>query len=178
MLPKCIKRLLSTALPVAEAPPPPGPSPQPLLERQPSAESQSPPQSPLEPLPEPQPRPRTPAQVRGDAAEAAAAQFLIERGHRVVERNWRAGRDEIDLITIDGPCLVFVEVRARAAGALVGGYHSIDRRKKAALRRVCSAYLQAAKPRPQTYRLDAVQIALGKGGQMEIHHYAGLALFN
>lgn len=132
-----------------------------------------------EPSPPQEEPPRlTPAMRSGMAAEAAAARFLEEKGHRVLERNWRAGRDEIDLITQDGVCLVFVEVRARAASALVGGFHSIDKRKKAALRRVCSAYLNVQKPRPQTYRLDVVQIALGNGGQMTIHHYAGVALFN
>lgn len=115
---------------------------------------------------------------RGRAGEDAAADFLMKAGHRILERNWRAGRDEIDLITVDGPCLVFVEVRARAQGALVGGYHSIDKRKRAALRRVCFAYLDGCRPRPRTYRFDVVQIALGKGGQMEIHHYAGVSLFN
>lgn len=110
--------------------------------------------------------------------EEAAAAFLTEKGHRVLERNWRAGRDEIDLITRDGAALVFVEVRTRADGALVGGYHSIDARKKAALRRVCGAYLKGCHPRPLTYRLDVVQISMGKGGQMQIHHYAGIALFN
>lgn len=120
----------------------------------------------------------TPAQRTGALGEAAAAEHLVAEGHRVVERNWRAGRDEIDLITTDGNCLVFVEVRTRAESALVGGYHSISARKKAALRRVCAAYLKTCHPRPRTYRLDVVQITLGKGGQKVIHHYAGLALFN
>lgn len=121
---------------------------------------------------------RTPAQQTGDKGEDAAAQFLAAKGHQVLERNWRAGRDEIDLITRDGAALVFVEVRTRAQNALVGGFHSINARKKAALRRVCGAYLKTCRPRPQTYRLDVVQIQMGKGGQMTIHHYAGIALFN
>lgn len=124
------------------------------------------------------PKAQTPAQRTGSAGEAAAAEYLTGKGHRVLERNWRAGRDEIDLITLDGQALVFVEVRTRAQTALVGGFHSIDARKKAALRRVCGAYLQTRNPRPRTYRLDVVQISMGKGGQMTINHYAGIALFN
>lgn len=124
------------------------------------------------------PKAQTAAQRTGSAGEAAAAEYLTGKGHRVLERNWRAGRDEIDLITMDGQALVFVEVRTRAQTALVGGFHSIDARKKAALRRVCGAYLQSRNPRPRTYRLDVVQISMGKGGQMTINHYAGIALFN
>lgn len=49
----------------------------------------------------------------GDAAEHLAAEFLIARGYRLKQKNYRAGRGEIDLIMDDAGTLVFVEVKAR-----------------------------------------------------------------
>jgi putative endonuclease len=58
----------------------------------------------------------------GARGEQAAADFLKARqGYAILARNWRSPRDqrdEIDLICRDGDVLVFVEVKARAAGAL------------------------------------------------------------
>jgi len=98
----------------------------------------------------------------GAVAEEEAARWLErERGFRVVARNWRNPadrREEIDLVARDGEILVFVEVKSRARGALVPGYHAVDRRKKAVLRRAITAYLRALVPPPRTFRLDIVEV--------------------
>lgn len=89
--------------------------------------------------------------ARGE--ELAEAFLRRERGYRIVARNWRNPRDrreEIDLVCRDGDVLVFVEVKARAAAALVPGYFAVDRRKKAVLRRACSAFLRGLTVPPHT----------------------------
>ena len=53
----------------------------------------------------------------GDAGEAAAAELLEKNGYRIVARNHRCRRGEVDLIAEKGELLVFVEVRSRHAGA-------------------------------------------------------------
>jgi putative endonuclease len=52
----------------------------------------------------------------GDEGERAAARHLRRRGLRVITRNYRTPRGEIDLIARDGDTLVFVEVKTRRAG--------------------------------------------------------------
>ena len=72
----------------------------------------------------------------GDIGEKAAEGFLKrEKGFKIRERNWRHGKDEIDLIATEDEILVFVEVKTRRAGGLVPGYYSVDKRKKRALKR-------------------------------------------
>ncbi len=119
---------------------------------------------------------------RGARGEQLAADFLRrERGYGIVARNWRNPRDrreELDLVCRDGDVLVFVEVKARDAAALVPGYFAVDRRKKAVLRRACTAYLRGLPAPPRTYRFDIVEVAFpAGGGAPALNHFAGIPLF-
>jgi putative endonuclease len=118
---------------------------------------------------------------KGRSAEDQAAAFLRrERGFRIVTRNWRNPhdrREEIDLVGRDGGVLVFVEVKARAAGARVPGYYAVDPGKKRVLRRVCRAYLQRLRSKPRIFRLDVVEVELG-AGEPVIRHFQNIPLFS
>ncbi len=119
----------------------------------------------------------------GARGERLAEDFLRgERGYGIVARNWRNPRDrreEIDLVCRDGDALVFVEVKARDAAALVPGYFAVDRRKKAVLRRACTAYLRRLAMPPRTYRLDIVEVAFPAGGGAPVvSHFANIPLFS
>jgi putative endonuclease len=56
------------------------------------------------------------APTLGRTWEARAAQFLGEKGMRIISRGYRCRLGEIDIIGVDGTALVVVEVRARASG--------------------------------------------------------------
>src|SRR5471032_623615 len=85
--------------------------------------------------------------AEGARGEQAAAEYLKSRhGFTVVTRNWhspRDRRDELDLVCRDGDVLVFVEVKTRAATALVPGYYTVDARKNRVLRSAITACLRA-----------------------------------
>ena len=49
----------------------------------------------------------------GRLGENAAVDFLRKHGYTVIERNYRAGRNEIDIIATDKDYIAFVEVKAR-----------------------------------------------------------------
>ena len=49
----------------------------------------------------------------GKKAEAFAVEFLISKGNRIMDRNWRHGHLELDIICSDGEFLIIVEVKAR-----------------------------------------------------------------
>lgn len=114
----------------------------------------------------------------GAAGERAAATYLErEKGFRVLRRNWRHGRDEIDLIARDGEVLVFVEVKTRAEHALVAGYHAVDRRKKRALLRAARAYVAPLAEKPRTVRFDIVEVEHRDGVQTALRHFENVPLF-
>jgi putative endonuclease len=117
----------------------------------------------------------------GARGEQAAADFLKARhGFTVVLRNWRSPRDrrdEIDLVCLDGEVLVFVEVKARAEGALVAGYHAVDERKKRALRRAVHAYLTQLDHPPRTFRFDVAEVTLSGRLPPQVLHFENVPLF-
>jgi putative endonuclease len=133
------------------------------------------------------------ATTAGNRGEQLAAAWLQrERGFAIVARNWRSPRDrrdEIDLVCRDGNALVFVEVKTRAAGALVPGYYAVDERKKTVLRRAAGAYLAGLRDKPRTIRFDVVEVALpsrakasdatrtAAAGAPEILHFENIPLF-
>lgn len=119
------------------------------------------------------------AASRGAFWERVAARALKKEGFHIVARNWmrRGAHGEIDIVARDGVALVFVEVRSRGAGALVGGYDSITHHKREVLRRTCLAYLDALRTRPKTYRFDVVEISYRSRRDYELRHFRNVGLF-
>ncbi|WP_269524371.1 YraN family protein [Coraliomargarita parva] len=116
--------------------------------------------------------------ARGRYGEDRAADYCRRQlGYRIIARNWRYKRDELDLICRDGEVLVFVEVRLRKASAKVSGYHSVDRKKKAVLKRACMNYLRRLPSPPKHFRFDVIDAALSDDGRAEVRHFANVPLF-
>ncbi|MBL9201782.1 MAG: YraN family protein [Opitutaceae bacterium] len=120
----------------------------------------------------------------GERGERLAAEWLRrEKGFSIIVRNWRNPadrREEIDLVGRDGELLVFVEVKARAADALVAGYHAVDARKKRVLRRAITKYLSLLGHQPRAFRFDIVEIALFEDPKAapEVLHFENVVLFS
>lgn len=77
----------------------------------------------------------------GARAEALAADYLVRRGLRVIERNYRVRGGEIDLVCREGDTLVFVEVRLRRHAGYGGAAESITAAKRRRLVLAARHYL-------------------------------------
>jgi Holliday junction resolvase-like predicted endonuclease len=123
---------------------------------------------------------RTPVQDSGDAAEALVAGTLVDAGWRILARNLRAGRGELDLVAIDpGPPaeLVIVEVRWRRRRDFGLAEESLDHRKRAHLRASIGRLLADGLPGgvrlpPLPLRVDLVVVEPGD----RIRHHRHVAL--
>ncbi len=82
---------------------------------------------------------------RGDHAENTALGFLLDRGCRILARNFRSRSGEIDLIVQEGDTLVFVEVRYRSRTDRGTGAETVTRRKQRRIIRTAEYYLLAHK---------------------------------
>lgn len=103
----------------------------------------------------------------GRRGEEAAADFLVAKGYELVQRSYRGGGGEIDLVLRDGECLVFVEVKTVEGGA--GDERPeerVDRAKRRRLTAAARAYMAA---RDGEARFDVVAVELA-GEQPRLHH--------
>jgi putative endonuclease len=91
-----------------------------------------------------------------DAEERALLYFSAQPGVRLLDRNYRFRGGEIDLIFEDRDELVFIEVRARAAGGLVQGFETLDWKKRHRLERVIRHYLARYRGTAKRLRLDVL----------------------
>jgi len=67
--------------------------------------------------------------VLGRQAEAAAAQYLGQRGYKILEQNWRTRWCEIDLVAERAGVIYFIEVKYRRHTNQGGGLAALTPRK-------------------------------------------------
>lgn len=77
----------------------------------------------------------------GRLGEDAACDYLSSRGHSILERNWRTGRLEVDIISLDRRGLHFVEVKSRVAPQAAAPQENVRRTKQRNLARAAERYL-------------------------------------
>ena len=94
----------------------------------------------------------------GARAERLAAAHLERNGWTILERNWRFGRRELDLIARRGCTIAFVEVKARASVRHGHPLESIDWRKRRDLAIAASGWIERYGRASWEYRFDAVHV--------------------
>jgi putative endonuclease len=115
----------------------------------------------------------------GQAGESAAADHLVRRGFRILDRNFRTRWGELDIVAYDGRALVFCEVKARRARALrqprsgaglaeAPPLDSVHPRKRRQVRRMAGQWLaqRSDHPRAPVIRFDAVGVTFDPAGRL------------
>jgi putative endonuclease len=109
---------------------------------------------------------------RGLWGEQLAEAVLLACGYTCVDRRFRTGGGEIDLVVRCGPVLAFVEVKTRGADGVAPPEFFIDAGKRRRVRRAAVAWLAAhpGQGAPQV-RFDVVAVVhQGTGGGVDIRH--------
>lgn len=78
----------------------------------------------------------------GKWGEQIAVDLLVTKGYAIVERNWRAGNLELDIIAMRGSRIVFVEVKTRSTD-FVDPAAAVDRRRIMRMVRAANSYIRA-----------------------------------
>lgn len=108
----------------------------------------------------------------GNQGERAAARFLRQKGYRIVSRQWLGRWGEFDLIALDGPTIVFVEVKTRRNVALGHPAEAVGRDKQQRMTRQALAYLKRRRLLEHRARFDVVAIVWPDGVKHpEIQHF-------
>ena len=117
----------------------------------------------------------------GMTGEDVAAKFLEQNGYTVIERNYRCGHEEIDIIAADEQFLVFVEVKTRSChipDSTVYGRpaSAVSATKQRHVVSAARAYLRSHPENTRQPRLDVIEVYLKKTTAgappqlLDIHH--------
>lgn len=97
----------------------------------------------------------------GRNGEHAAAEYLVAKGYEILERNYRSGRAEIDLIVRNKSWLVFVEVKTRSGSGYGYPEAFVDHGKEQLILKAAESYIYKIDWQ-ENVRYDIVAILKGK----------------
>jgi putative endonuclease len=110
-------------------------------------------------------------QAFGKLGERIAERWLRQRGWYVVERRFRNGRRDIDLVVRREGTVAFVEVKARKGDEFGGPVEAVHWRKQRELRRSAQVWIDRHGQSAETYRFDIVGV-LVSGDRVRVRHIA------
>ena len=94
----------------------------------------------------------------GSRAEVAASLYLEMRGYKILERNWRRPRCEIDIVAEKAGARYFVEVKYRKDDAQGGGLDAVTPTKLRQMQRAAQMWVEENEWQGE-YVLSAVEVA-------------------
>ena len=105
----------------------------------------------------------------GSQGERLAHDFLVNQGYKILEKNWRSGKAEVDLIAIHAKTVIFIEVKTRSSNFFAQPESSVDANKQKLMAKAAGDYL-AQNNLEGEIRFDVISIIL-KGSKNEIVHF-------
>ena len=108
----------------------------------------------------------TPRARIGAAGERLAADYLRQHGHRVIATNVRRREGEIDLVTLDGDTLVFVEVKLRRRSRFGTAVEALSPAKQRRMAALAEVYAAEPPELPRQLRVDLVAVDLAADGTL------------
>ncbi|MFZ5645680.1 MAG: YraN family protein [Bacillota bacterium] len=107
----------------------------------------------------------------GRVGEEAAASYLKKNGLRIIKRNYRCKLGELDIVAMDGPCLVFIEVRTKAGNTYGLPQESLNEKKKHKLRQLAVYYTLCSNITDIPQRFDVIAVTTDRQGTvLKIEH--------
>ena len=106
-------------------------------------------------------------QTLGRQGEDVACELLRSMGHTILERNWRSGHLEIDIISLDACGIHFVEVKTRKDSIQAPPQYNVDRVKQGRITKAALSFLNSSKGIPfgnYECHFDIVAVTFGNEG--------------
>lgn len=108
-------------------------------------------------------------QVFGLAGERVAERWLRHHGWRVLQRRFRSGHRDIDLIAERDGMVAFVEVKARSGEGFGDPVEAVNWRKKNELVRSASVWIDRNGRPGEAYRFDVIGVLI-QGERVRVRH--------
>ncbi|KXX72384.1 YraN family protein [Flammeovirga sp. SJP92] len=113
---------------------------------------------------------KTQQQQTGTKGEAIASDFLIEKGYKILERNYRYKRNEIDIICQKDNFLVFVEVKTRKSKSFGNPEEHVSQKQINCIQEASIQYQNEYSGTFLLVRYDIISLIMNKNEVLEILH--------
>jgi putative endonuclease len=109
----------------------------------------------------------------GDEGEEIAVEHLVQKGYELIDRNYRFGKGEIDIIAKDpeNGDLVFIEVKSKKNLEFGDPVYSVTKNKMKQLKRMAELYLYDKEIDEVDCRFDVITVLLRGNQKPIIEHY-------
>ena len=112
----------------------------------------------------------------GKWGEDLAVAYLQGKGYTIIERDWKSGRRDIDIIAKDETgTIVFVEVKTRRNHLFGEPEEAIDHKKIQSLQQAINHYIKFRHINNEV-RFDIISIVGTIGSEPEINHIKDVSL--
>lgn len=105
----------------------------------------------------------------GKNGEELAEAYLKLMGYKILERNFRCFRGEIDLIALEGVQIIFIEIKSRHGKKYGLASEAVTEEKLKHICKTAEYYLITRKLENQDVRIDVIEIYIGKN-ECNINH--------
>jgi len=105
----------------------------------------------------------------GKKAEDLAAEFLQKNGYKILIRNFRFQKAEIDIIAEKDNIIIITEVKARSTDAFMLPHEAINKRKISLIVSAANHYLEEFS-KTQEVRFDIISVLPDEKGKLIIEH--------
>jgi putative endonuclease len=105
----------------------------------------------------------------GQLGERVAERWLLARGWRVIQRRYRSGHRDIDLIAKRDALVAFVEVKARSGNEFGGPVAAVNWKKRSELVRSATTWIDRHGREGEVYRFDVIGV-LVSGDRVRVSH--------
>lgn len=97
---------------------------------------------------------------KGKYGEKLAREYIIGKGHRIIEENYKNKIGEIDIISIDKDILVFIEVKARTNRNYGYAYEAVNYKKQRKITNISLIYMKYKNIKNIQIRYDIIEVYL------------------
>ncbi len=113
----------------------------------------------------------------GKYGEELAKNFLIKKGYKILETNYRYSRiAEIDIIALKNNTLHFVEVKTRKSNTFGTPIEAITRTKLNSIYNCAKFYIQNSNKKYTKFQIDAIGIILKENNSPEFNFLENIEL--
>ncbi len=99
----------------------------------------------------------------GLEGERVASEFLKKQGYKILQRNYRPGANEIDIIGYDRGTIAFLEVKTGLSRRYGPPEVRITETKKRRIYKVAQKYIKERRLSGQQFRFDVVSVLFDPG---------------